>query len=171
MDCPVCKGTRLVAASPTTGIGRRSGPAEGAYMSCPACGSTGVVADTGRPWRGETDEIYMTRQLLVYTFRYSRIFPCETTDRWIEGLRLFDVAPPHAGRPMLAALRRGYEQAKRDHRPPAPPKAAIPSEAAAPPSACALFDLETAEIERHLNAMEALLEGAIAALDLQVGDR
>ena len=59
------------------------------------------------------DQLHTTRQLLIYTLRYSRIFPAETTDDWVDGLCGLDAGAPEAGRAILSELREGYEWAKR----------------------------------------------------------
>jgi len=116
------------------------------------------------------DQLHTTRQLLIYTLRYSRIFPAETTDDWVDGLCGLDAGAPEAGRAILAELREGYEWAKRQFRPDgtmATPGAT--SGATGGLGAGVFFDREVGEIDSHLDFLEALLDQAEAWLDAPGG--
>ncbi len=102
------------------------------------------------------DQLHTTRQLLIYTLRYSRVFPADATNDWVDGLTGLDIGAPEAGRAVLTELREGYEWAKRQHRPDG-------VMAAANLSAGVFFDREVGEIDRHLDLLETLLEQAEAS--------
>jgi len=102
------------------------------------------------------ERLYTSRQVLIYTLRYSHVFPAATTEDWIAGLAAIETAAPERGRSVLTRLRDGFEQAKREHRPGDADKGTgVPARA--------VFDRETLEIERHLAAIEDLLAALAAA--------
>ncbi len=159
MHCPICGGTGVVAVSHESAVAGRTRTTTG-IISCRGCGGRGVVPEPERALPGGSaaeDELHTTRQLLVYTLRYSRVFPPETTDIWIEDLNGLDVRAPEAGRVVLVEFREGYEWAKHRHRP--------GPEATAGDVVAIVFDRETGEIERHIGVLEALMEEVRERID------
>ncbi|WP_436639984.1 hypothetical protein [Microbaculum sp. FT89] len=204
MDCPVCEGTGVVVLDQEDAA-RSDSDGREPSVACRSCGGSGIRSATGEaPDAGRSedpspgrnmgpatpeDELYTTRQLLVFTLRYSRVFPPEATEGWIDGLIALDAIAPEAGRAILAELREGYDWAKARHRPDGAdaPGAAAPGTAAADGvlasaglagggvAAAALADggvglafrRETGEIERHLDRLDTLLIETIAHLDAE----
>ena len=127
--------------------------------------SSDPPSDAGRlsadPPAGADDQLHTTRQLLIYTLRYSRIFPAETTNDWVDGLCSLDVGAPEAGRAILSELREGYEWAKRQYRPDA---SMATAGATAGLGAGVFFEREVGEIDIHLDTLEVLLNQAEAWL-------
>lgn len=204
MDCPVCEGTGVVVLDQED-TARSDSDGREPSVACRSCGGSGIRSAAGEapdvdrssgqnsgrnpgPATPE-DELYTTRQLLVFTLRYSRVFPPEATEGWIDGLIALDAIAPEAGRAILAELREGYDWAKARHRPDGAdaPGAAVAGAAAADgvPAGAGLagggvaaaaladggvglaFRRETGEIERHLDRLDTLLIETIAHLDAE----
>jgi len=183
MLCVVCGGTGIVSGSggdrargaraPETDAPRPAPGVENPGIVCSACDGTGVTEDAGgapSPLNA-ADELHATRQLLIYTLRYSQVFPARTTGEWIDGLRGLDADAPEAGLAVLTELRAGYGSAKQAHNPAGGPAGAPASGPAAGPAGdrsvppdTHLFDRETTEIERHFDTLEAVLDAILDAI-------
>lgn len=159
MRCAECAGRGMAArpARPGEAGTELWGAGDFPGIACQGCGGTGIRTETPpRPPSAE-EQLHTERQLLVFALRYNRLFPTETVEAWIESLDGLDVYAPEAGRAILAKLADGYDWAKRRHRPDGG-------------ALMAAFAQETAEIERMLALLAALMEHAALWIAAREGE-